>query len=202
MMSVGTFHGVNLLLEVAPEDLDAAERAWLEQDALEGYAQVIIPEYLGRRELYRYKDIHHVEYLNGMFHVGDSRYVPEPRATLNVFKSRTGSFLFRFRHQLVDVQAPGEWVPSIYYYSVPDADSGDEYSGDGQIDEERAGSEAGGTVARRARARRRANSHLTREIVRVGSHTIETDPRSGRWRLDGNWITLGSPEEPLRLARP
>ena len=186
-MSVGTFHGVNLLMEVAPEDLGPAERAWAEQAGLEGYAQVLLPEYTERRELYRYKDIHHVEFSNGIFHVGSARYLPEPRATLNVFKRRTDAFRFRFRHQLIEVRSSGEWVPSIYYYSVPEGSEGEEGIGE--------------NVALTA-ARRRARGRLTREVVRVGNHTIETNPRTGRWRLDGALISLQDPEEPLRLTRP
>ena len=83
----------------------------------------ITPEFVRGNEVYRYRDIHRVELKNGMYHVGNARYLPQPRSHLYVFKQRSSDFSFRFRGQEILVPTQRPWIPSVYYYAE-DEDTG------------------------------------------------------------------------------
>jgi len=186
----GTYHGVNIILELDPaedmstEKMTAGEAGLRRVEALEPYANVMIPQFDGRKEIYRYSTVHQVEFYNGLFHVGTSRYPLKRRGSLFVFKSRQGDLRFTFRGQDIavagqkgSVAGRGSWTPSVYY-STEIVELEDEEE----------------VPARR----RRRRAHLTRETVEIGRHRLETDPESGRWWVDGRPYTPGS-DDTLRI---
>lgn len=186
----GTYHGVNIILELDPEEdmstkkMTAGEAGLRRVEALEPYANVMIPQLDGHKEIYRYGTVHQVEFYHGLFHVGTARYPPKRRGSLFVFKSRQGDFRFTFRGQDIAVAGKntaaagrGSWIPSVCYSTeIVELEDEDEAP---------------------ARSRRR-RAHLTREIVEIGRHRLETDPESSRWWVDGRPYTPGS-DDTLRI---
>jgi hypothetical protein len=132
VLPAGAYHGVTLFFEIDLQtdpttgdrlrSADLPEVAqWNERERASGtayYRQLppLLPEMLpGGVEVYRIRDIHRVEYRNGMFEVGRYRYVPADKSRLYVFKTRR-EFSFRFRGQEVRVPSSLPWTPSVYYY--------------------------------------------------------------------------------------
>jgi hypothetical protein len=167
VLASANYHGVRLHFEVDPsKDLSAAELAWMEREGEAGSVNVQLEpvrwEIVGPREIYRYKDIHFLEYYNKMFHVGGSRYVAQSRASLYVFKERTTDLRFLFRGQEIVVPARRGWIPSVYHYSV-------DYVPEDATPNLRTGKKI----------------RYTREILQVGGAEIETVPHEGFWFVNG-----------------
>lgn len=153
----GFYHGVQLHFEVDPGDVPEAMEWIAARDVRE--LPPIIPEILpGGQEVYRVRDVHVVEYLHRMFHVGGYRYPVQPGARLYCFKRRTGNFSFGFRGQGIVVPSDVAWNPSIYYYA--------EFESEGDA------------------ASRRRSKRIVREVLQVGLATIETDPVDGTWLVN------------------
>jgi len=179
-LPAGSYHGVNLYFEVAPEDRPyeddprtAAE--WLEEpregviDLLGGIGRLpaVLPRIEpGGREVYALAD-HRVVYEHGMFEVGGYRYPRLPGAHLYVYKKRQGNFEFFFRNQRIVVPSDITWIPSVFH------SSSDEAAGAGKL--------------------------LTREVLQVGLATIETEPAAGVWLVNGRRFHP-DPLRPLELT--
>lgn len=134
VLPAGAYHGVTFFFEIdlqrdGPGDSDLRSSdlpdvaEWNEEERDRRgtfYRQLppIIPRIApGGREYYSVRDIHHLEYYNSMFQVGDYRYLRMPRARLYVFKKTSKSFTFHFRGQAIVVPATRAWIPSVYYYA-------------------------------------------------------------------------------------
>jgi hypothetical protein len=117
----GNYRGVNLFFEIAPGDLPDVE-AWIgnERDRESGVNRTlppIQPEIAADgAEIYRVRDLHRVEFRNGMFEVGGYHYPRAANARLYTLKPRRGNFSFTFRGQTIVVPSDVPWTPSIYYH--------------------------------------------------------------------------------------
>lgn len=197
VLQAGSYHGTSLFFEMDVEkdilvSLDEEARSAGGMDSF-GPASLgenvplklppVTPTISGGKEVYRVGSIHHVELYQGRWEVGAHRYPTQNRSRLYIFKRQTGDFTFFFRGQELVVKTKQSWIPSLYYHSE-------------QEEIEDAGTKrvrAGGTYRRGGRKRLR----VVREIVQVGLSTIELEPRTGKWTVNGRSFTPA--DGPVRL---
>jgi len=161
LLSAGSYHGVSLLFELAPEDRPYPEPQnprdpqtvadwWNHIGSLPPVFPTIER---GGREVYTVGNVHQVIYEHVSFEVGGYRYRARPGAHLYVYKRRDGDFEFLFHNQPIVVPSDISWIPSVYHYSLQEA------APSGKV--------------------------LTHEILQVGFASIETLPAEGAWLVNG-----------------
>jgi hypothetical protein len=161
LRSIGQPHGVNVIVELAAEDLpDKRARELFREDQ---YRPTIFVEPDGT-ETWR-AGPHQVSFASGRLRAGPFVYTLADNAKLFLFKERVGDFTFQLHQQRIVLRAEGRWSPAIYYSIVdvlPD-----------------------GTPFERGRAKSRTIVTYPVESLRIGARRITVDARTGGWKLDG-----------------